>query len=195
MSARHLVLAVAAVSVLITAVVVATVLLQPQRGQRASVPIGGPFTLVSHTGEVRTDADFAGRPMLIYFGYTYCPDVCPTELQKMVVALDELGEAGKDLTPLFISVDPERDTVEQLAAYVPLFHERLIGLTGTAEQVTRAAKAYRIYYAKRQDESSSDYLMDHSSFIYLMDKDNRYLAHFGPQVAPEEIAQRIRALL
>ncbi len=196
MSARLVVLAVAAVSALVAVIIVVTVMLGP-RGDRtgSAVPIGGPFVLVDHTGVERTPTDFAAGPMLIYFGYTYCPDVCPTELQKMVLALDELGEAGAAITPLLITVDPERDTVAQLAQYVPLFHERLVGLTGSPEQVTRAAKAYRIYYARREDQANSDYLMDHSSFIYLMDKENRYLAHFGPQESPESIARRIRALL
>jgi len=107
-------------------------------------PIGGPFALVDHTGKARTDEDFRGKLLLIYFGYSYCPDVCPTDLQQIGLAVGRLGIAGEAVQPLFITLDPERDTATHLADYVTLFHPRLIGLTGSAEQIRRMALAYKV---------------------------------------------------
>lgn len=150
--------------------------------------IGGPFTLTDHTGKRVTEKDFAGQFMLIYFGYTSCPDICPAELQIMSAALDRLGDRAKNVTPLFITVDPERDTVERMASYVGNFHQRLIGLTGSAEEIRAAVKAYRVYYHKEghdhasgtaeHDHANSDYLLDHSSVVYLMSPSGEYLTHF-----------------
>ncbi len=158
--------------------------------------IGGPFELVDQTGKTRRDTDFRGRYMLVYFGYTYCPDICPTTLLIMSRALMLLGEnapeAAKQVVPLFITVDPERDTVEAMAAYAPSFHPDLVALTGTPEQVAAAAKAYRVYYAKVEDKSSGTYLMDHSSFIYLMGPDGAYLTHFDHLAKPEQIADSLK---
>ena len=111
-------------------------------------PIGGPFELVDHTGARRTDADYHGKLALIYFGYTYCPDVCPTDLQAVAATLDLLGDDGHAVQPLFITIDPARDTPEHLAGYVPLFHPRLVGLTGEADAIRRAARAYKVHYEK-----------------------------------------------
>jgi protein SCO1/2 len=158
--------------------------------------IGGPFRLTDQNGNRVTNETFAGRNMLIYFGYTYCPDICPLSLQNMVAALDELSPAEAErVAPIFITVDPERDTVEQLASYVPLFDDRLIGLTGTDAEIKAAARAYRVYFAKAEVEGSADYLMDHSSFIYLMGPDGTYRAHFGHDATPQEIAARLRSEL
>src|SRR5690606_16276706 len=110
--------------------------------------IGGPFTLTDHTGATRTDKDFRGKLMLIYFGYTWCPDVCPTAVQVMSVAIDMLGEQGNEVVPILITVDPERDTPAHLAEYVKNFHPRLVGLTGSPEAISETAKAYRVYYRK-----------------------------------------------
>jgi cytochrome oxidase Cu insertion factor (SCO1/SenC/PrrC family) len=132
-------------------------------------PIGGPFTLIDHTGKLRTDEDFRGKLLLISFGYSYCPDVCPTDLQQIGLAVDGLSAGADAVQPLFITLDPERDTAVHLADYVPLFHPRLIGLTGSAEQIRRVALAYKVYYAKYPPDSP-DYVIDHSSFIYLVDK-------------------------
>lgn len=154
--------------------------------------VGGPFTLVDQNGETVTDEDFRGKLMLVYFGYSYCPDVCPTELHKMSVALDMLGDKADQVAPIFITVDPERDTVEQMKAYAELFHPNLIALTGTQEQTDAAVKAYRVYYKKVRDEATTlDYLVDHSSFIYLMGRDGAYLTHFDTQSTPEEIARTV----
>lgn len=159
------------------------------------VALGGPFTLVDHTGRTVTERDFAGRMLLLYFGYTYCPDVCPTELGTIAAAMDLLGPAGERVTPVFVSVDPERDTQEGMADYVSRFHPRMIGLRGTAEQTAQVARAYRVYYAKVRPRDTTDYLMDHSSFIYLVGPDGRVRALFRPESTPEAIAAAVAAQL
>lgn len=140
--------------------------------------VGGPFILTDHNGRQVTDADFKGKYALIFFGYTYCPDVCPTELQVMTEALSQMGEKARSITPVFVSVDPERDTPEVLKSYVENFSPDLVGLTGTPAQVAAAAKAYRVYYAKSGKTDTPDYLVDHSSIIYLMDPEGRFVKHF-----------------
>lgn len=159
-------------------------------GAGSRVSIGGPFTLVDQRGETRRDSDFRGRYMLVYFGYTFCPDICPTTLQSMVTALDGLEpELQERITPILITIDPERDTPERLAEYVASFHPRLQGLTGQPEQVAAAARAYRIYFAKAAgDGSTTDYLMDHSSIIFLMDPEGAYVTHFSHQTPPQKMA-------
>jgi len=157
--------------------------------------IGGPFALVDQNGVVRRDSDFRGELMLVYFGYTFCPDACPTALQTMSSALDELGDGAKGVQPLFITVDPERDTVQQMKLYAANFHPRLVALTGSAEQTAAAARAYRIYFEKAPHGDETDYLVDHSSFVYLMGRDGRYLAHFGPDVTADAMAAAIRKYL
>jgi cytochrome oxidase Cu insertion factor (SCO1/SenC/PrrC family) len=158
--------------------------------------VGGPFTLIDQHGAEVTEQDFAGRYMLIYFGYTYCPDFCPMSLSNMTQALDMLPpEQAEQVVPILITVDPERDTVEQLAEYAPLFHPRLVALSGTPEQTKEAAKAYRVYFSKAGNGDGSDYLMDHSTFIYLMGPDGRYVRHFSHSATPEEIAAGIEAAI
>jgi len=167
------------------------------------VAIGGPFTLVDQNGVTRHDTDFRGELMLVYFGYTFCPDACPTALQTMSTALDDLGDSAKGVQPIFITVDPERDTVQQMKLYAANFHPRLIALTGSAEQAAAAARAYRVYFqaAPHGDSKAAhpdddlDYLVDHSSFIYLMGRDGRYLAHFGPDVSADAMAAAIKKYL
>jgi protein SCO1/2 len=159
------------------------------------VSLGGPFTLVDHTGKTVSERDFAGRSLLVYFGFTYCPDVCPTELGTIAAALDAMGPAGERVTPVFISVDPERDTPEAMADYVSRFHPRMVGLTGSAEQVAQAARAYRVYYAKVQPRDTTAYLMDHSSFIYFVGPDGRVRSLFRPESTPEAIANAVNAQL
>lgn len=157
--------------------------------------LGGPFNLVDHTGRAVTEADFAGRFLLVYFGFTYCPDVCPTELGTIAAALDALEEQGARVTPVLITVDPERDTPEALADYVSRFHPRMVGLTGTPQQIAAVARAYRIFYAKVNRPEMTQYLVDHSSFIYLVGPDARVRALFRPEMAPEAIAQAVRGQL
>jgi protein SCO1/2 len=155
-------------------------------------PIGGPFELIDHAGRRRTDADFRGKLLLIYFGYTYCPDVCPTDLQAISAAVDLLGAAGEAVQPLFITVDPARDTAEHLAGYIPLFHPRLIGLTGQPGEIRRVARAYKVYYAKVRESGGRDYAIDHTGFIYLVGADGRYLGFFPPGTPPERLVAVIR---
>ena len=140
--------------------------------------VGGPFTLVDQTGKSITDKDFRGKYMLIFFGYTYCPDVCPTELQVMMAAIDTLGPRAAEVQPIFITIDPDRDTSEVMQSYVENFGPSLVGLTSTAEQIAQVAKAYRVYYAKSGNTKTQDYLMDHSSIIYLMGPDGHFVKHF-----------------
>lgn len=162
-------------------------------GGRSVVAIGGPFRLVDQAGQIRTEADFSGRFMLVYFGYTYCPDVCPTAVHIMSVALDQLGDAGRDVVPILVTIDPERDTVETLAAYAKNFHPRLVALTGDVDAVRAAARAYRVYFAKAGE--GEDYLVDHTSIIYLMGRDGRYLSHFSHTTDPAAMAARIKGFL
>ncbi|NQZ13788.1 MAG: SCO family protein [Alphaproteobacteria bacterium] len=153
---------------------------------------GGSFNLIDHTGKEVTDKDFSGQYRLIYFGFTYCPAICPTELQKMSMVLKNLGPTGKVITPIFISVDPERDTVDVMKNYVSLFHPDLIGLTGTQEQVDKAKKGYKIYSAKVQDETMQEYTVDHSSFIYFMGPDDTLYRIFKVDDTAKDIEQYIQ---
>ncbi len=155
--------------------------------------IGGPFSLVDHTGQRVSEATFAGRAKLMFFGYTYCPDMCPLGLATIAAAYEHLSpEERARVVPIFVTVDPERDTVAALADYVDLFHPALVGLTGTPEEVAAAAGAYRVYYRKAVSESAADYLVDHSTFTYLMDGDNEYVGHFGHDATPEEVVEGVR---
>lgn len=156
-------------------------------------PIGGAFALKDQTGTIRTDADFRGQLMLVYFGFTYCPDICPTDLQQIGLAMDQLGDDAKSVQPLFVTLDPERDTAEHLAQYVPLFHPKLLGLTGSVADVGHAADAYRVYYKHVSTGSRpDDYTVDHSAFIYLVDRDGKYLGFFPPGTDAPKIVEMIR---
>jgi len=157
--------------------------------------VGGPFELVDGEGRTVTDEEFRGEYMLVYFGYTYCPDVCPTELQNMSRALELLGEEAEAVRPVFITVDPERDTPEVIESYIENFHPRMVGLTGSPEQIEKAAKSYRVYYKKAESGSASEYLMDHTSIVYLMGREGEFLRHFGYGTSPEDMAQGIRSYL
>jgi protein SCO1/2 len=158
-------------------------------------PIGGPFTLTDQRGIRRTNVDFRGQLMLVYFGFTYCPDICPTDLQSIGLAIDQLGAAGAQVQPVFVTLDPERDTPQLLADYVPMFHPRLIGLSGDASAVRAAARAYRVHYAKVPTKDGSDYTVDHSAFIYLIDREGGYLGYFPPGTAADRIANAIRPMI
>jgi protein SCO1/2 len=158
-------------------------------------PIGGPFALIDHTGKPRTDADFRGKLMIIYFGYSYCPDICPTDLMSIATAVDLLGPAGDAVQPIFITVDPGRDTVEHLAEYVAAFHPRLIGLTGAPDEIRKVATAYKTYYAKVETADHKDYVVDHTAFIYLVGRQGEYLGFLPPSTTPERLAEVIRQKL
>lgn len=162
----------------------------------SAVAVGGPFELVDHTGAAVTERSFGDRLLLVYFGYTYCPDVCPTELAAMVSVLDLLDDEAALVQPLFVTIDPERDTPEALAGYVDLFHPRLVGLAGSEAEIAAAARAYRVFYAKAETDDPAGYLMDHSSFIYLMAADGTTnLAVFPHGTPPDAMADAIRVAL
>jgi len=154
--------------------------------------LGGPFRLVDQDGKAVTEASYAGKFMLVYFGFTFCPDVCPTELQAMATAIDDLGGPGEMVQPILISVDPERDRPAQLKDYVAAFHPRLVGLTGSGEEIAAAAKAYRVYYAKGPADADGDYVMDHTSFVYLMGPDGKLRSVFRAGTAPEAMAAEMQ---
>lgn len=159
--------------------------------------IGGPFTLINGAGETITEASFPGRYLLVYFGYTYCPDVCPTSLQTMTVALEQLDPALlAAVQPLFITIDPERDRPEDVAEYAGFFHPSLMGLTGTPAQVAAAAAAYQVYHARaEQPQSAAGYLMDHSAITYLMAPDGSLAAFFRHGDPPEAMAETLTRIL
>jgi protein SCO1/2 len=153
--------------------------------------IGGPFTLVDGNGRRVTDRDFRGKYMLVYFGYTYCPDVCPTTLNEVADALDHLGTKVDRLQAVFITVDPMRDTPQVMKQYTAAFSSRLLGLTGTPDEIAKVAREYRVYYAKHSTgPGANDYTMDHSSILYLMGPDGKFVAPIqadetGPQIAAD----------
>lgn len=150
--------------------------------------IGGPFELVTHKGKSVTDKDVITGLSLVYFGYTFCPDVCPLDVTRNVEAVDLLDEAGIDVTPIFITIDPARDTPAALSDYVDVMHEKMIGLTGTEAQVSAASKAYKTYY--RKNGNGEDYLMDHSTFSYLMSPSG-FLDYIARDQSAEQVAQKI----
>jgi protein SCO1 len=157
--------------------------------------IGGSFSLVDHKGKQVTEKDYAGKPMLVFFGFTNCPDICPSGLQIITTALDQLGDKAQNITPLFVTVDPERDTPEKLASYVASFHPRIIGLSGPAENVTAMSKTYRVYAKKIPDDKTPGaYNIDHSSFFYLMDSTGQYVKHFPHSVDANKLATELAAL-
>ena len=158
--------------------------------------IGGPFRLIDHTGKRVTEADFKGRYMLLFFGYTHCPDVCPAELQTMGRAMDRLAAKGDKIVPVFISVDPERDSPAILKAYVAAFHPSMVGLTGSAAEIKAAAKAYKVYYRKQPGAKPGDtkILMDHTSFIYLVGPDGKVVALIRGGTRPEVLAKELARL-
>lgn len=158
--------------------------------------VGGPFTLVDTAGKTVTDKDFRGKHLLVYFGFTFCPDVCPTGLQVISAALDGLGAKADRITPVFISLDPERDTPQQMAEYVKSFSPRIVGLTGSLEQITSVARAYRVYFKKVKDEkSTAGYSVDHTSIIYVMDQKGEFVAHFTHATAVDAIVARLQKML
>lgn len=156
--------------------------------------IGGPFTLVDETGKTVTDKDVLTKPSLVYFGYTFCPDVCPLDNARNAEAIDLLMGKGYDVTPVFISIDPERDTPETLRDFTDNLHEKMIGLTGTPEQVQAASRAYKTYY-KKQDTGDQYYLMDHSTFTYLMLPGIGFADFFNRDDTPEQMADRVACFI
>ena len=160
-----------------------------------SPQLGGHFTLIDQNGKKRNEESFNGKFQLIYFGYTFCPDICPAALSTMTQALKMIGDKAENVTPIFITVDPTRDTVAQLASYAKNFHPNLVALSGSEQQVKEAKQAFKVYSAKVDDKSSTDYLIDHSSIIYLMDRQGQFIAHFNHETAPTVIADALKKLI
>lgn len=171
-----------------------------QAAQNAGPPplaslFGGPFSLIDHTGKIRRDTDFRGHFMLIYFGYTYCPDICPANLQHMADALDILADVSKNITPVFVSIDPGRDTPAVLKEYVANFGSRFVGLTGSEAQIRAVSKAYRIHRRKvleKGEKDKTNYLVDHSSITYLMGPDGKFRTLFPHNTTGPVMAKRLK---
>ena len=171
---------------------------QSQRSTQAvsdvsPVPIGGAFTLVDENGQTVTDASYRGKWLLIFFGFTHCPDVCPTALNDIALTLDQLGPLAGSVQPLFVTVDPERDTPQIVKDYTDAFHPNIVGLTGTPAQIAETAKAYRIYYKKVVQGDT--YTMDHSGITYVMAPDGKFAAHFSPRTPIDAMAAKLRGLV
>lgn len=166
---------------------------------RSSSAIGGPFKLTADQGRSVTDQDFRGKWLLIYFGYTHCPDICPTTLAEITQTLDLLDAPAAEVQPLFITIDPDRDTSDVMAAYVKSFDTRIVGLTGTPAEIAAAAKSFKVHYAKMESKTKDkqSYLMEHSSFVYVMGPDGNYVTLFAPTggQVPEQMALRLRELI
>ncbi len=158
--------------------------------------IGGDFELTDYNGDKFSSDQLKGKMSLVYFGFTYCPDICPTSLQKISKVLAVMDQYNIDVTPVFITVDPERDTIKTLKEYLGHFNNKIIGLTGTQDEIAQVAEKFKVYYAKSESHDinavGDNYMVDHSSFIYLMDKDFRYMKHFYMDSQAEEIIEQIR---
>lgn len=157
--------------------------------------IGGSFALTSQDGKEVKDSDFTGKYTLVYFGFTHCPDVCPTDMALISSVMQNLGDDAKKIQPIFMTIDPERDTPEQIKKYLDNFYPGIIGLTGTKEQMADVANKYHIFYQKVKSEQLNEYLMDHSAFIYLMGKDGKYVKHFNNKQSVDEITKSVKASL
>jgi protein SCO1/2 len=156
--------------------------------------VGGPFTLTDPDGKPRSDSEFRGKLMIVYFGYTYCPDVCPADLMAITQALDALGPLAEGVQPVFITIDPERDT-KVLKEYVSAFHRSLVGLTGSPGEIRKVANAYKAFYVKVSDAQGGDYSLDHTGVIYLMGRGGEYLGFMPPQTSPERLTEILRKYL
>ena len=160
--------------------------------------IGGPFTLVDQHGKTVTDRDFRGRYMLVFFGFTHCPDICPAELQVISASLDDLGSKAEEVVPIFVTLDPERDTPEVMADYVKNFGSRFVGLTGSPEEIAEAAKAYRVAFSKFENKDAvgdDNYSIDHSALVYLMGRDGEYITHFNYGAPAAKMTESLRRYL
>lgn len=165
--------------------------------ERIGTPkLGGPFELVDRKGKPVTDKDFLGQYLLIYFGFTFCPDICPQEMEKQTRAIELTDEAfGPVATPLFISVDPARDTPEQVDDYCKEFHPRIAGMTGTSEQVKQVSRAYRVYFNEGIRNSDQDYLIDHSIIHYFVGKNGKFIDFFGKNMTAQEMADKMKVAI
>ena len=166
---------------------------QCREGAVAGGAIGGPFELVSETGETVTDAEVITEPSILYFGYTFCPDVCPLDTMRNAQAVDILAERGISTTPVFITIDPARDSVEVVGRFTDNFHDKMIGLTGTDDQVAAASKAYKTYY-RRGEGDDAFYLMDHSTFSYIVLPGHGFVDFIRREDTPEDVADRVACI-
>jgi len=157
------------------------------------VPIGGPFTLMDENGQAVSDQTYRGKWLLVFFGFTHCPDVCPTALNDIALTLDQLGPLAASVQPLFVTVDPERDTPDVIKDYTDAFHPGIVGLTGTPEQIADTAKTYRVYYKKVPQGDT--YTMDHSGITYVMAPDGKFAAHFSPRTPIDTMTAKLRGLI
>jgi protein SCO1/2 len=153
-----------------------------------TVTLGGPFALTDQNGMLRTEKDFRGRYMLVFFGYTYCPDVCPTTLGVMADALERMHAGADKIVPVFITVDPKRDTPEKIKTYLASFGPRFVGLTGEAKDIAAVAKEYRVYYREHPAENGAEYTVDHSGVVYLMEPNGAFVANYSLETAPDAMA-------
>lgn len=165
----------------------------PPAADTGSALIGGAFTLVDENGRTVTDQTYRGKWLLVFFGFTHCPDVCPTALNDISLVLDGLGARAGSVLPLFVTVDPERDTPEVMKDYTNAFHPGIVGLTGTPEQIAGVAKVYRVYYKKAPQ--GEDYTMDHSGITYVMTPDGRFATHFSPHTGIDTMVDKLRGLV
>jgi protein SCO1/2 len=154
-------------------------------------PIGGPFTLTDRNGKPRSDIEFRGKLMIVYFGYTFCPDVCPADLMSITQALEALGPVAEGVQPVFITIDPERDA-KVLAEYLAAFHPSFVGLTGSPEAIRKVANSYKAFYVKMPGERSGEYSIDHTGAIYLMGRGGEYLGFMPPQTSPDRLTEVLR---
>lgn len=191
---RNLLVALSAIVVLLGLGIGARVLMTG--GGQSGPSIGGPFRLVNHEGYPVSEADYAGRHMLVFFGYTFCPDVCPTALGTVAEAMNSLSASqAAEVAPLFISVDPARDTPAVLKDYVKAFHPSITGLTGSEEQVAATMKTFKVYAAKVKSGADGSYTMDHSAILYLMGPKGEFLAHFPHGTTASELAESLKKRL
>ena len=158
--------------------------------------IGGPFKLTDDTGKLRTDQDFRGKIMLVEFGYTFCPDICPLGLQLFADVMDKLGPDADKVQPIFITVDPARDTPQQLRTYVTHFSPKIVGLTGSQQDIATVAREYRVYYKLGADHATNpNYSVDHSAILYMMDQKGRFIGHFTDETPADKVVAAIRSHL
>lgn len=160
------------------------------RSSAVAGDMGGPFELVNASGDTVSDKDVITEPTLIYFGYTFCPDVCPMDVDRNAAAVEILEERGQSVTPVFISIDPERDTPEVVGEFAEVMHPRMIGLTGSPEQIKAASIAYRTYY-KAHPKVDDEYLVDHSTFSYLVMPEQGFVEYFRRETTPDQMADKI----
>lgn len=162
-----------------------------------NIEIGGDFELIDQEGKIFNSKSLNGKLSLIYFGFTYCPDICPTSIQKITEVIKVLEKYKIDITPVFITIDPERDTAAMLKEYLKHFNDKFIGLTGTPQQIKKVADKFKVYYAKVDmgPNHGGSYMLDHSSFVYLIDEEGKYIQHFYLNSKQEEIIEYVRVKL